>query len=445
MKRTIAVLAACGFLGIGGPARADVVTDWNDYTQQAIANALTAARCRPDAPLPAAPRPNPVIFLDFAIVQLAVHNAVQAIEGRYEPYGAPIWGASGSRVAAVAKAAHDVLVHLLPLQAVCLDARYDDYLAAHGIPATDPGIAAGQQAAAGIIALRTGDGRFPSPAPPPFVGSTDVGQWRPTPPAFAPMAIPWLGNVRRFTMDDDARERLVSQAPPELTSKRYTRDFDEVKALGSLNSTARTQAQTYLAYFYADNPGLIWNRGLRSIATARGLDVGESARLFALANMAAADAIMTAWDNKNRHNQWRPVTAIREADADGNPDTAADPTWTPLIATPPYPDWSSGANNVNAAYVRAAALLFGTDRMDFTLTSTTSPVLLPPPHNARAYTHFNDVADDMVEARMLLGIHFRASDDEARAEGKRIGTRAFACFLRPVGDGAADCAGGAEE
>jgi hypothetical protein len=429
---------------MAGPVRADVVTDWNDYAQQAIATAGAAARCRPDAPLPAAPRPNPVVFLDFAMVQVAVHDAVQAIEGRYEPYGTPIWGASGSTVAAVAKSAHDLLVHLLPLQAVCLDARYSEYLAARGIPADDPGVEAGRQAAAGIIALRTGDGRFPSPAPPPFLGGTDPGEWRPTPPAFAPMAVPWLGDVRRFTVDDDLRERLASKAPPALTSRRYTRDFEEVKALGSLNSTARTQEQTYLAYFYADNPGMIWNRGLRAIATARGLDASDAARLFALANMAAADAIMTSWDNKNRYVQWRPVTAIREADHDGNPDTVADPAWTALIATPPYPDWSSGANNTAAAYARTAALFFATNRMDFTLTSTTSPALLPPPHNVRTYTHFTRMADDMVEARMLLGIHFRASDDIGRAQGKRIATRAFACFLRPVGD-AGDCDGGDQD
>ena len=433
--RTVAVVIGGVFLGGAGAARANVVTDWNDYAMQAVAIAQGATACRPGAPVPTAPRPGPVSTIDLAMVHLAMHDGVQAIERRYEPYGPPIWGASGSRVAAGAKAARDVLVALFPLQAVCLDVRYHDYLAANGVPEDDPGVDAGRRAAAGIIALRTGDGRFPSPAPPPFVGGSDIGQWRPTPPAFAPMAVPWFGDVRRFTLDDDARERLASKAPPAVTSNPYTREFDEVKALGSLGSTERTQAQTYTAYFFADNAGNIWNRGLRAIAAARGLAVGESARLFALANMATADALMTAWDNKNRHTQWRPVTAIREADADGNPDTIADPGWTPLIATPNYPDWSSGANNVASAMARSAALFFGTERMDFTLASNTSPTLLPPPHNVRAYTHFFRVAADVVEARIFLGIHFRSSDDIGRAQGKRIATRAFACFLRPVEGG----------
>jgi hypothetical protein len=432
MKRTIAVLMACGFLAGGGLAHGDVVTDWNDYASQAIATALAAGRCSPEAPLPPGPRPLPVTTIDFAMVHLAVHDAVQAIERRYEPYGDAIWGASGSRVAAAAKAAHDVLVNLLPLQTVCLDPRYHEYLATHGIPEDDPGVEAGRLAAAGIIARRAGDGRFPSPPPPPFIGSTDPGMWRPTPPANSPMLIPWFGDVTRFTFDDDRKERLASKKPPSLTSARYTRDFNEVKALGSLTSTARTQEQTYLAYFFADNPILMWNRGLRGIAVARKLDIGRSARLFALANMATADALMTAWDNKNVHNQWRPITAIREAELDGNPNTHEDDSWLPLINTPPYPDWSSGANNVSGAMTQTVARFFHTDRLGFTLTSNTSPTQLPPPHNVRAYTHLSDAAEDMVEARMLEGIHFRSSDVRGRQQGESIAKRAFKCYLRPL-------------
>jgi hypothetical protein len=443
MKRTIAVLIAGGLLGGAGVARGDVVTDWNDYASQAIATALAGARCRPDAPLPPGPRPLPATTIDFAMVHLAMHDAVQAIERRYEPYGDPIWGASGSRVAAAARAAHDVLVKQLPLQTDCLDVRYHDYLATHGIPEDDDGVEAGRRAAAGIISKRAGDGSFPSPAPPPFIGSTDPGMWRPTPPANAPMLIPWFGDVARFTLDDDQRERLASKEPPRLTSGRYTKDFNEVKALGSLGSTERTQAQTYLAYFFADNPILMWNRALRQIAAERGLGIGRSARLFALANMATSDALMTAWDNKNRYTQWRPITAIREADLDGNPHTQKDENWLPLIATPPYPDWSSGANNVSGAMTQTVVRFFQTDHLHFTLTSNTSPAQLPPPNNVRTYTRLSRAAADMVEARMLEGIHFRSSDVRARDQGEFVARRAFKCFLRPLDDddfdGGHDC------
>ena len=434
MKKSIAVLAACGLLAAGGPARADVVTDWNDYATQAVANALAGARCRPDAPLPPGPRPLPATTIDLAMTHLAVHDGVQAIERRYETYADPIWGASGSKIAAVAKAAHDVLVARLPLQTVCLDDRYHQYLADRGIPEDDHGVDAGREAAARIIAKRANDGSFPSPAPPPFIGSTDPGMWRPTPPAFAPMAVPWFGDVDRFVLDDDDRERLASKAPPRMTSHRYAADFNEVKALGSLGSTTRTQAQTYLAYFYSDNPILMWNRGMRGIAAARQLDIGKAARLFALANMATSDALMTAWDNKNRHTQWRPVTAIREADLDGNPHTQKDETWLPLINTPNYPDWTSGANTVSGAMSQTVSRFFHTDRLGFTLTSNASPVVLPPPHNVRTYTRLSRAAADMVEARMLLGIHFRFADVEGRREGEFVAKRAIKCFLRPVDD-----------
>jgi hypothetical protein len=434
VKKSIALLAAYGLLAAGGPARADVVTDWNDYATQAVANALAGARCRPDAPLPPGPRPLPATTIDLAMTHLAVHDAVQAIERRYETYADRVWGASGSTIAAAAKAAHDVLVARLPLQTVCLDDRYHQYLADRGIPEDDNGVEAGREAAARIIARRANDGSFPSPAPPPFIGSTDPGMWRPTPPANAPMAVPWFGDVDRFVLDEDDRERLASKAPPRLTSRRYATDFNEVKALGSLGSATRTQAQTYLAHFYSDNPILMWNRALRAIAAARHMDTGKAARLFALANMATADALMTAWDNKNRYANWRPITAIREAHLDGNPDTQEDETWQPLINTPNYPDWTSGANSVSGAMTQAVSRFFRTDRLGFTLTSNASPVVLPPPHNVRTYTRLSRAAADMVEARMLLGFHFRFADEAGRRDGEFVARRAIRCFLRPVDD-----------
>jgi hypothetical protein len=194
MKRTIAFLIACGFLGGAGVARGDVVTDWNDYALQVFGNATSALPCQPGARVPPAPGPGQATTIDLAMVHLATHDAVQAMERRYELYGDPIWGASGSRIAAAAKAAHDVLVNLFPLQTECLDARYRDYLAAHGIPEDDEGVEAGQLAAARIIAKRVGDDRFPSPAPPPFIEryDRDTNVWRVE------------GSVAPIPSDDDA-------------------------------------------------------------------------------------------------------------------------------------------------------------------------------------------------------------------------------------------------
>ncbi|MCM3900971.1 MAG: hypothetical protein ND866_04635 [Pyrinomonadaceae bacterium] len=195
-------------------ARADAVGDWNAIAMQAT---ITAGR------------PNPTINLDIATVQAAVYDAVQAIEKRYEPYYVEIPGATGSPVAAAAKAAHDVLVNRFPAQAASLDMTYQQYLANNGLSENDPGVAVGAKAAAGIIALRACDGSFPNPAPSPFVGGTDPGVWRPTPPAFAPMVTPWLDNVTPFTLTRPSQFR--AQPPPALTSLRYARDYNEVKVL----------------------------------------------------------------------------------------------------------------------------------------------------------------------------------------------------------------------
>ena len=228
----------CLFLCWAGPAYGDAVGDWNAIAIQTI-----------NASVP--PRPGPAGFLDTATVHLAVHDAVAAIDGSFRPYHLAIAGAKGSKVAAVAKAAHDVLVNRFPLQTESLDKTYDNYLSSNDVDPTDPGVTVGQLAAAAIIVLRTNDGSFPSPPPPPFTGGTDPGVWRPTPAAFAPMAVPWLGIVRPFALGG-AAQFLVSP-PPSLTSNRYTQDYLEVKALGALTNSARTAEQTELAYFWALN------------------------------------------------------------------------------------------------------------------------------------------------------------------------------------------------
>jgi hypothetical protein len=418
MKR-IAGVILYGVLASAAPALADGVTgavvDWNRITVDAVT----------------AGRPGPIGIVDIALVQIAVHDAVQAIEKRYEPYHFEVERAWGNRSAAVAAAAHGMLVGMYPAQAATLDPVYHSYLADKGLTG-DPGVAVGEQAAAGILPLRRVN---PNPLPPPFVGRNEIGVWRPTPsflgappvPApFSPMAAPWMGSFDPFTLTSSARFR--PEPPPALTSDRYKRDYNEVKALGSLTSTARSAEQTDLAYFYSGNIPAQWNSALRAIATRYVRKTGDQARLLALANLATADSLISTWDSKVHYVFWRPVTAIVEADNDGNPDTAADASWQPLINTPPYPDYTSGANNVSGAMTRTLQLFFETDRMTFEVTS-----LVPEAkRKTRTYRRFSDAADDMVEARILLGIHFRFADTAGRKQAQRVADWTFNHYLLPL-------------
>jgi hypothetical protein len=336
-------------------------------------------------------------------------------------------GASGSPEAAAAKAAHDVLVSRFPAQAASLDTAYQQYLLNHGLSESDPGVAVGARAAAGIIALRACDGSFPNPAPPPFVGGTALGMWRPTPPAFAPMAAPWLGNVTPFTLTRPSQFRAAT--PPALTSREYARDYNEVKALGALNNSARTPEQTDLAHFWAGSYTVIWNQVLRDIAGARVDNIADSSRLFALAEMAIADALIASWDSKSYYVYWRPITAIQEGDNDGNPRTAGDTGWQSLIAAPAYPDYTSGANAFAGAATHALEHFFGTDHMTFSVTTTnTGPTL----QDTRTFGRFSDAAEEVVDARVYLGIHFRFADTAARKQGKQVAGWVFKNFLRPL-------------
>jgi hypothetical protein len=246
----------------------------------------------------APPRPVPVSFLDMAVVQAAVYDAVEAIGGKFKPYQVQIPGASGSPEAAAAKAAHDVLISIFQPQAASLDTAYRDYLAKKGLAEDNPGVAVGQKAAAGILALRANDGRLPNPPPPPFAGDNATGVWRPTtcyqpppPPSGAPMLVPWLGTVPCFTLQSG--DQFRAKPPPALSSQQYTADYNEVKALGAQSEGARTPEQTELAYFYAGDIPLQLRRALREVAATHVNNIDDNARLLALANLAMADAAIT--------------------------------------------------------------------------------------------------------------------------------------------------------
>jgi hypothetical protein len=411
-SRKLTTLIACGYLILSSSAVANVVSDWNEIARQTIIIGAVPAR------------PGPSAVLDFAVVQAAVHDAIQAYTKNAEPYAVAITNAAGSPIAAAAVAAHDVLVHRFPAQAANLNTRLMNYLSGLGLTG-DPGAAVGHLAAAAIINLRANDGSFP-PTLPPFLGGTAPGEWRPTLPAFAPMATPWLATVTPFTLKDPTQLR-PSPPPPALNSGEYTHDYNEVKALGSVNSTVRTQAQTDLASFYAGNFIDLWQRALQDIVNANLNDnLAASARLFALADLASADAVIGAWDTKKYYFFWRPITAIQEGDNDGNPQTVGDPSWLPFIPTPPYPEYSSGANNLTASIMRTLELYFG-DKLTFNVISTAVAV-----NNTRTYYRFSDVMDDVVNVRIYQGIHFRSADEVARRTGARAADWAFSHFLRPL-------------
>ena len=423
LHRLVGFVVVCGWLSWTSLVHADAVTDWHAIAVQALATM-------------APPRSILVTFLDIAIVQAAVHDAVQAIDRRFKPYQASIPGATGSPAAAAATAAHDVLVAIFPDQTAALDTTYHEYLAAHKLAKDDPGVSAGQAAAAAVLARRANDGRLPTPVPAPFVGGPAPGQWRPTPslqppppPSESPMAMPWLGAVPAFTLKSG--DQFRAQPMPALNSPQYAKDYAEVKALGARVNSTRTPEQTQLAHFYTGNNFILWNRALRDIAAAHTQKIGDSARLLALSTIAIADAVIACWESKLHYAFWRPITAIREGDKDGNDQTAGDPTWEPFLNTPPYPDYTSGANNVVGALTRTLELFFGMDNLPFTVVSE-NPQADP---KTRTYQRFSELAADTVEVRIYQRIHFRFADEAGRTQGKSVAEWVFANFLQPTNPG----------
>jgi hypothetical protein len=393
--RAALLLAGAALLAIAAstPARADTVTDWN---QQATDALIVTAGQGPT-----------VSVLHLAMVHGAVYDAVNAIDGRHDPYlGAPRARGWYSKDAAVATAAYRVLVNIVPAQQVALEARYQASLAA--IPegkAKAGGVAVGEASAALMIAARTGDGRF---GPFRFQVGSEPGQWRPVLPAFVNDPNGWVAQVRPFLIDSPAQFR--SDGPNALDSKRYTREFAEVKSIGSLNSTARTADQTDMARFWAEHGPAMWSRVFRQLSAGHYLSTAENSRFFAMMYLTAADAAISCWDDKAHWGFWRPITAIREADTDGNPATNTDTGWLPLIATPPYPEHPSGHACVSGSIVESLRDFFGTDRAEFSATSVTSGT-------TRSFARFSRAIEEIVDARVYSGIHFRSAD----VQGARIG------------------------
>jgi hypothetical protein len=396
----------------------NVVTEWNDHAQQAI---IATAGQGPT-----------VAYLHLAMVQGAVYDAVNAIENAnergYEPYlglKAPATAdPNDSAPAAVATAAHDVLIALFPSQQVTLDAKRTDSLAL--IPdgaAKTGGIKVGAAAAAAMLAARTNDGRF---SPFTVTQGDDPGEWRSTPPNFAIDPAPWVGNVKPFLIPSELIPTLRSDGPNALTSAAYAEDFNEVKRLGSLTSTVRTLDQKDAALFWQANGAGLFNAIFQQLARTQELDIADSARMFAMTNMAGADGAIGCWKDKYYWNSWRPITAIRQADDDRNPATLADPTWTPLFGTPPFPEHPSGHTCISGAVVETLQDFFGTDKIAFGTSSSFSGT-------SRSFERFSEAIKEIIDARVWAGIHFRTADVQGAVLGKKVARYLRGHYFQPVG------------
>jgi hypothetical protein len=216
--------------------------------------------------------------------------------------------------------------------------------------------------------------------------------------------------------------------PPELTSHRWAHDYNETKTVGSLTSTTRTAEQTEIGYFWADSGPLLWQNALRYISANNVSDTGDSARMYALAEAAMADAQIACWDSKYYYNFWRPITAIRLGDQDANPATVVDPDWQPLIDTPNFPEYPSGHADISGAISHMLRLFFGRDELTFQMTTTNALA----PLATRTFTRFSQAEQEVIDARVYSGIHYRNSDVTAGAQGRRVANWVFRHTLRPV-------------
>jgi hypothetical protein len=407
-RRGLGLIAACAAVLVpAAAARADTVTEWNlNATNALIRDAM---------------QPPQVSVPHLAMVHGAVYDAVNAIDRGHEGYliSPRLARPSDSKEAAAATAAHHMLVHLVPGQRGTLDGLYATSLA--GVPdgsSKTRGIAVGEAAAAAMIAARVGDGRFGAFR---FPVGFDLGVWRPVP---ANDTNAWLKDVTPFLIEDPAQFR--SRGPLALTSHRYAREFDEVKSLGALDSAERTADQTHAARYWAENPPATWSRIFRTLSAQQGLTLVENARLYAMLYMTAADALIAVWDDKAHWLFWRPITAIREAGSDGNPHTQPQADWTPLIANPPYPEHPSGHTGLSGSIVKTLQQFFGTDSIGWSDTNNAGL--------KRSFSSLSQAIEEIVDARVWSGIHFRNADQQGQRIGRRVAGYRQGRYFRPVDD-----------
>ena len=392
------------------PVGADVVLDWNAHAARAI---VTIGRQVP-----------PRALIRLAMVHLAIYDAVNAIEGTpFTSYASvPIVNRPASADAAAATAARDVLVALFPTQETDLDEKYNTSLAT--LPddlAKKNGIAVGRQAASAILNARANDGRDGTVI---YVPRSGPGVWVPTPPAFLGAQAPETPFVQPFALNSASQFR---PGPPlSLDSEEWARDYNEVKSLGSATGSTRTADQTDVAQFWSDNPPLQWTRAWRALSVAKGLGLADNARYFAMLTTASADALIACWDAKYFYNFWRPVTAIRAGDSDGNAATAPDPTWIGVIVTPNHPEYPAAHGCFSGASTETLKNFFGTDDIAFSMDSIVPGVVKP----IRTYSRLSDALAEVLEARIYGGMHYRNSTQVGARIGKKVSRFTTRHFFR---------------
>jgi hypothetical protein len=401
----IGILVVAASLLAAPTALADVVTDWNIKACEIVVEAKLGP---------------PPANRALAIVHTAVYEAVNAITKRYPASELPLEAEFGASVeAATAAATHATLAKLVPSQQAAIDTAYHAALAkiADG-PAKTAGIAVGEKAAAAILAGRVDDGAStgetyrPHTTPGVYVPTVipAVSQW--------PQRKPWL-----MTSPDQFRPG----PPPALTSEVWARDYTEIKALGSKSSPSRTAEQTEIARFWEATIPPIYHGLVRSVAIVPGREVTQNARLFAAATQAADDALIAVFDAKYHYNFWRPVTAIRNGDLDGNDATERDPSWTPFIDTPMHPEYPCAHCILSSAVGTVLQAEIGTGPMPtLTTTSVTANGV------ARSWTKIDDFMQEVANARIYDGVHYRNSTEVGTAMGKQIGELVVAKYLRPL-------------
>ena len=365
----------------------------------------------------------------LAMVHTAMHDAINSIIGKYEVFAVKAAAPPGaSSEAAAARAAYAVLVRVFPSAEAkaTLDARLAASLAAipDGASKTD-GVAVGEFVGKAIFDLRASDGYN---VPISYVFRTGAGDFQ-TPPNFAPNTPPFGTEglpVPPFVLKSPSQFR--SPGPPGLNSAAWARDYNEVKSLGEKNSTVRTTEQTAIGYFWVEGTQFTWNRIARIVAADKGNNLAENARLFALLNLSLVDAFTACWDTKHYYNFWRPITAIRAGDADGNPDTAADPSWTPLVDTPNHADYTSGHAVFAGAAAEVLKSFFGTDTIGFSFKTITSK---DSEGKTRSYQSFSEAAKQTGDSRVWNGFHSRTAVQDGLEQGRLTGAYIFGQALRP--------------
>jgi hypothetical protein len=404
---------------VARPAQAgDVVTEWN---QTAVTLTL----------LPASALAPVQQTRVMAIVQVAVHDAVNGITGDYETYLSPGPAPENAspEAAAIAAAHHALrnLFQLSPSQVASLDGSYADSLAAHGLSTSDPGIEYGRSAAAAILALRANDhsaqAQFNYTAP----GAGAPGVWVPL--TSAPALLPGWGNVTPFVLRSGSQFR--PDAPPALDSEQYAKDYNEIKEIGRLNGSTRTDLQTQIATFWRASPTAIWNPVIRQVLAARSPDLSATARTFALFYLAAADASVACWEAKYYYNFWRPQPAISNGDFDGNDLTAGEAGWTPLFATPAHPDYTSAHTTNSSAMATILGLLFE--------DNPGAPIVVTISGITRQWDTFSAGVEEVIDARVYSGIHFRTADEVGARMGRQVARFVSTHALRPCPQGGSRC------